>query len=322
MRNCLDNDKTVIYHVGGKLNYQLNQAHRFQYLIQGDDKIQNSRGASATTAKEATNRQFSDYWHGFPQPTHSITHTYIATDRLVFNTHLHLRVRRLDRTTSRTTTPAARSATTAATARPTTRATPNCLWNQQQLPLRTTGFRSRSLLASIQRLRPTHELKTDGTYFVSNKLGGDHSLKFGVGYRRAPTMTFSHYAGGARAYLQCNGNTTANCADNRIVPGAAGPGLVPVPRGALPRRAAQQHLVELQRLHPGLVQPRQVHGERRAALRLAALEVRRRLRAGERDPAGSAAGTVRGGDAVGDQSRTPARWRRSGRSATGRRGSR
>ena len=68
-----------------KLNYQLNAANRFQYLIQGDDKIQNSRGASATTAKEATNRQFSDYWHGFPQPTHSLSHTYIASDKLVFN---------------------------------------------------------------------------------------------------------------------------------------------------------------------------------------------------------------------------------------------
>ena len=96
VRDCLNNDKTVIYHVGGKVNYQLNPAHRFQYLIQGDDKIQNSRGASATTAKEATNRQFSDYWHGFPQPTHSLTHTFIASDKLVFNKHLHLCVRRLD----------------------------------------------------------------------------------------------------------------------------------------------------------------------------------------------------------------------------------
>ena len=64
---------------------QLNSAHKFQYLLQGDDKIQNSRGASATTAKEATNRQFSDYWHGIPQPTHSLTHTYVASDKLVFN---------------------------------------------------------------------------------------------------------------------------------------------------------------------------------------------------------------------------------------------
>ena len=100
----------------------------------------------------------------------------------------------------------------------TTRATRTVSGTSSSSQLRTTGFRSRSLLASIQRLRPTHELKTDGTYFVSNTLGGDHSLKFGVGYRRAPTMTFSHYAGGARAILQCNGNSTANCADTRITP--------------------------------------------------------------------------------------------------------
>ena len=98
-----------------KLNYTLNSAHKFQYLIQGDDKIQDSRGASATTAKEATNRQFSDYWHGIP-----------AADALA-DAHLH-RQRQAGvqhastptstaagPTTSRTTTPAARSATTAAT---------------------------------------------------------------------------------------------------------------------------------------------------------------------------------------------------------------
>jgi hypothetical protein len=226
VRDCLANDRTVIYHTGAKLNFTLNSAHKFQYLIQGDDKIQDSRGATATTAKEATNRQFSDYWHGIPQPTHSLTHTFVASDKLVFNsiyTYVYggwsndfqdydtcgkIRYNGSDSSADY-----ARDA--------------SCLWNQQQLSLRTTGFRSRSLLASIQRLRPTHELKTDGTVFVSNKLGGDHSLKFGVGYRRAPTMTFSHYAGGARANLQCNGNIVANCSDTRITPGTAGPGMVP-----------------------------------------------------------------------------------------------
>jgi hypothetical protein len=62
---------------------------------------------------------------------------------------------------------------------------------------------------------------------MSGKLGGDHSLKFGLGYRRAPTTTFSHYSGGAIAYLQCNGNVVGNCSDARIAPGAAGAGLVP-----------------------------------------------------------------------------------------------
>jgi hypothetical protein len=34
-------------------------------------------------------------------------------------------------------------------------------------------------------------LKTDGTYFVSKKLGGDHALKFGVGWRKNPVLTFT-----------------------------------------------------------------------------------------------------------------------------------
>jgi hypothetical protein len=226
VRNCLHNDKTVIYHVGGKLNYQLNSAHRFQYLVQGDDKVQNSRGASATTAKEATNRQFSDYWHGFPQPTHSLTHTYIASDKLVFN-NIYTYVYggwtndfqdfdtcgKIRYNGGTKVSDYARDA--------------GCLWNTQQLTLRTTGFRSRSLAFATQRLRPTHDLKTDGTYFMSGKLGGDHSLKFGLGYRRAPTTTYSHYSGGALAHLQCNGNLVANCADNRVTPGAAGQGMVP-----------------------------------------------------------------------------------------------
>ena len=226
VRNCLSNDKTVIYHTGGKLNFTLNSAHKFQYLLQGDDKIQDSRGASATAAKEATNRQFSDYWHGIPQPTHSLTHTYIANDKLVFNSiYTYVYGGWTNDFQDYDTCGKIRyngSDSSADYARDS-----SCLWNQQPLSLRTTEFRSRSLLASIQRLRPTHDLKTDGTYFMSNKLGGDHSLKFGVGYRRAPTTTFSHYAGGARAWLQCNGNSVANCADNRIAPGAAGPGLVP-----------------------------------------------------------------------------------------------
>jgi hypothetical protein len=226
VRNCLYNDKTIIYHVGAKANFTLNNAHKFQYLLQGDDKVQNSRGASATVSKEATNRQYSDYWHGIPQPTHSLTHTYVPSDKLVFNSvYTYVfggwsndyqdfdecgKIRYNGSNSS------------ADYARP-----DNCMWSMQQLSLRTTEFRSRTLLAATQRQRPTHEIKTDGTYFLSNKLGGDHSLKFGVGYRSSGSQTYSHYSGNARAFLQCNGNLTANCADTRIAPGTAGAGLVP-----------------------------------------------------------------------------------------------
>jgi hypothetical protein len=232
VQDCLKNDKTTIQTYSAKLNYQLNSAHKVQYLAQADNKKRNARGASATTALEAVTRQYGgEQWFGkITPPTHSLTHTWVASDKLVFNNQY-------------TFVPGGFSldyqdhescggsfyngSTNAADYATGARANESCLWNQQSLRLRTTEFDSRSLLASYQTERPAHELKTDGTYFMSGKLGGDHSLKFGVGYRNAPIMSFSHYSGGGRAWLQCNGNLAANCADNRITPGDAGPGLVP-----------------------------------------------------------------------------------------------
>ncbi len=64
------------------------------------------------------------------------------------------------------------------------RASADCLWNIQSLTNRTTSFNSRSLHGHLSDRRgKTWEAKTDGTYFLTNKLGGDHRLKFGVGWR-------------------------------------------------------------------------------------------------------------------------------------------
>jgi hypothetical protein len=103
----------------------------------------------------------------------------------------------------------------------------DCLWNIQALNNRTTGVASRSLVGSYQTVRPTWDAKTDGTYFLTHTLGGDHSLKFGLGYRKAPIMSFSHYSGGAQARVQCVGNTLAGCGEgNYVAPGSAS-GIVP-----------------------------------------------------------------------------------------------
>ena len=70
----------------------MNAANKFQYLFQSDNKFRNARGASANTAKEAVTEQTSDEPWSFPLPTHSLTHTLIVTDRLVFNnqfTYVH-----------------------------------------------------------------------------------------------------------------------------------------------------------------------------------------------------------------------------------------
>src|SRR5205814_9859199 len=92
VQKCLGNDKTVIKDLQWKFNYQLNSANKFQYLFQSDNKYRNARDASATTAKESTSQQTSDKPMGFPLPTHSIVHTWIASDKLVFNnqfTYVH-----------------------------------------------------------------------------------------------------------------------------------------------------------------------------------------------------------------------------------------
>jgi hypothetical protein len=230
VQECLAKDQTIIKNIQGKLNYTLNPSHKFQYMLTTDNKYRNARGASASTAKEATFQQTSDAPWKLPLQTHQGTHTWIASDRLVFNSMYtyvkggffldyqdyqscgQSRYNGSDDLNSYLTGP---------------RADAGCLWNQQSLTLRTTGYRSRSVQSTYQTVRPSHEIKTDGTYFLTNVLGGDHSLKFGVGYRKNPILSFSHYSGGARVWQQCVDDDDANCGTGQTVPVGSAAGLVP-----------------------------------------------------------------------------------------------
>jgi len=228
VQKCLSNDKTVIKDLQWKINYQVNSANKFQYLFQSDNKYRNARGASATTLKEATTQQTSDKPWRLPLPTHSITHTLIASDKLVFNnqfTYVHGGFF-LDYQDVPPQGACAQSAYTGSDQLYGGRDA-NCLWNIQALNNRTTSVNSRSLTATYQTVRHSWEAKSDGTYFLTHTLGGDHSLKFGLGWRRNPIQTFSHYSGGARAYVQCVGNASANCGDGSYVPVGSATGLVP-----------------------------------------------------------------------------------------------
>jgi len=230
VQDCLAKDQTIIKNLQGKLNFTLNASHKFQYMLTTDSKFRNARGASANTAKEATQQQTSDAPWKLPLQTHQGTHTWIANDRLVFNS-MYTYVKGgffLDyqdyQTCGQSRYNGSDDLNTYLTG---SRSSADCLWNQQSLTLRTTGFRSRSLTNTYQTVRPSHELKTDGTYFLTNVLGGDHSLKFGAGYRKNPISSFSHYSGGARAWQQCVGNSSANCGTGQTVPVGSATGLVP-----------------------------------------------------------------------------------------------
>ncbi len=231
---CLNNDRTKIKNLLWKINYQLNSANKIQYLFQSDNKYRNRRDASATNAAETTSQQTSDAPWNLPLPTHSITHTLIANDKLVFNNMFTyvgggffldyqdvppqddcLQSRYLGTSTASSYQTGGRELSG------------DCMWNIQSLTNRTTGFNTRAKTSTYQTVRKSWEVKTDGTYLLSNVLGGDHSLKFGMGWRRNPIMTFSHYSGGARAHQQCVGNSNANCGNGDTVAVGSAAGLVP-----------------------------------------------------------------------------------------------
>jgi Carboxypeptidase regulatory-like domain len=231
VQKCLKNDKTTIQNMQGKMNFALTSSNKFQYLFIADDKVRNARGASATTQVEATSQQFSDKAWGFANPTHSLTHTWIASNRLVFNNMFtyvgggfFLDYQDKDTCGASRHIPGTTDYNEYLTG---DKSDANCLYNQQSLLNRTTSVTSRSQLNSYQTTRKTYELKSDGTYFLSNTLGGDHSLKFGVGWKKAPILTWSHYSGGARAQVQCVGNTLAGCGDGSYVAVGSAAGIVP-----------------------------------------------------------------------------------------------
>ncbi|MGE3342457.1 MAG: carboxypeptidase regulatory-like domain-containing protein [Vicinamibacterales bacterium] len=235
VKDCLKNDQTVIKNKQGKLNLQINAANKLQYLFISDNKYRDARGASDSTELEAVTKQTSDTWlKYFPIPTHQLTHTWIASDRLVFNSlytyvsggfYLDYQDSIAPEICGLTKYTGGQQLSDYPQA-----ANPDCLFNIQPQTIRTTGNQSRSLGSSYQTIRPSHEIKSDGTFFVTGVLGGDHSFKFGAGFRKNPILSYSHISGGGRATVQCRGNVLANCGDARTyvpVSGSTAPGLVP-----------------------------------------------------------------------------------------------
>ena len=227
LQACLENTRTLLVNVNGKLNYQLNTANKFQVLVQTAQKTNNSRYAGSLVTSDATASQYATGGVGLLEdPTYQVTHTWLPTDRLVIVNQLtYLRggfsvdfhdVPRCGATTY---------ARDLAGGDP---MDPTCQWNIQPLENFTTGLSSRSSLGGgVQTERRSWEAKSDGTYFLPHFLGGDHALKFGVGWRKDPTLSYSHYGGGAIAEVQCVNNT--NCGDgvSFVVPGSPVGGLVP-----------------------------------------------------------------------------------------------
>ncbi|HTL43068.1 MAG TPA: carboxypeptidase regulatory-like domain-containing protein [Vicinamibacterales bacterium] len=234
VQKCLANDKTVIKDLQWKINYQLNTKNRFQYSFVSDNKYRNHRGADSTHPTETTYQQTSDAPWKLPLPTHQLLHTLILSDKLVFNNMFTyvgggffldyqdvppqgncLQSRYLGGESFKDYQVG-------------TRADASCMWNTQSLLNDTTGVNGRSASSTYQTVRHSWDIKTDGTYFLTHVLGGDHSLKFGLGYRKNPILSFSHYSGGAQAVVQCIDGDPALCGNGQgVAPGSAA-GLIPL----------------------------------------------------------------------------------------------
>jgi hypothetical protein len=230
VNNCLKDDTTKIKDIQWKLNYSINPAHKIQWSQTSNNKYRNSRcgngSCTATTLVEASWQQFNHFgFLGLPGPSNQITHTWVANDKLVFNNQMTYVQNGFFLDYEDVPPQGNCDATTYTGSKDPYTRPDGCLFNIQPLVNRTTGVTGRSATVAESIYRPTLELKTDGTYFRSHLLGGDHSLKFGLGYRNSGQQTFSHYAGGIRATVQCVGNATANCGDGKYVPAGAASGI-------------------------------------------------------------------------------------------------
>jgi hypothetical protein len=157
-QDCLHPDFTDIYNINGKMNYQLNASNKFQFLYTYGNKVRNARNANQNRAPESVWRQT-----GYGIGNFNFKHTWVATDKLVFDSLAQRQGGGFN-----------------LTFQPGTEGI-------QRLVNRDTNFVSRGLFTSnfSPIVRPTTEVKTDSSYFFSNLLGGDHTMKFGARYRNA-----------------------------------------------------------------------------------------------------------------------------------------
>ncbi len=176
VQKCLHDDLTVLTNYNGKLNYQLNAANKFAFLYNFSDKRRNARGANDTHPPETTYRQYNSR-----NPLHAgynVKHTWVLTDKLVFDNTLEILQGGFSLDFQ----------------------DPATQYDLQPLLDGATNTWHRALDQYVTK-RPTTEAKTDSSYFLSNLLGGDHSLKFGFRYRNTPWQTFDHYGGYAIANI-------------------------------------------------------------------------------------------------------------------------
>jgi hypothetical protein len=166
----LETDLTVLENYNGKINVQPAPSHQANFHYSFSDKIRNARGVGPTVRIEAASKQTG------PAHTYKGAHRWIVSDRLVLETQASYFDGGfvLDFTSPE-------------------------LADVQAAFDTATGISSRSGTRSGPFERPQTQINSDANWFVSNRLGGDHAIKFGAKWRRTPSYAEQHRGGFAQA---------------------------------------------------------------------------------------------------------------------------
>lgn len=193
LRSCLSSDTTTLNNYNWKLTYVPFTNNRLSFQNTWAEKVRNARDASDTRPIETTYRQkavSSDFgkfgWITGPGPFWKVGDQHVMNDRwLVDVVYAHLGN--------------------------------NFVLDFHEDDLRdvqarqetTTGVWGRSFQSSVF-MRPTNSVDATTSYFLPNKLGGDHAFKAGYRWRTAHTTSINHRGGYIDARFT---NGVANSAD-------------------------------------------------------------------------------------------------------------
>ncbi len=171
IKNCLFGDLTILKNYNGRLQFQEATGHQTDFSYTYGDKYRGSRGCDAFHPLISCAVQTG------PSIFYTPSHRWIVNDRLTVNaqyTHIHEDWYLGFEDPS--------------------------LANVQAINWVDTSYWDRGKSsASYHTIRPQDDVRADANYFASNKLGADHSMKFGFAWRKSPVESISTVGGGAQA---------------------------------------------------------------------------------------------------------------------------
>lgn len=164
-RACLNTDLTLLDNYNAKVNGNITPQHRVNVHYSLGDKVRNARDVSPTRTIDASWKQSG------PTATYKGGWQWILSDRFLVDTSA--------------------SYVDGGFLLDFTR--PELATVQAQFDL-ATGLNSRSRFMD-DNIRPQTQVGADANWFLSNVIGGDHTVKFGFKWRDTPTERLVHRGG-------------------------------------------------------------------------------------------------------------------------------